>query len=304
MADLLTNSNGARLETAIWTAKLMLLSIGTVSTFLLFKVAVIPCLFDFALSVVPWSLSCFRTWLSPPYIYIIVNFIIISIAASSSFQPHSKLPVAEKVSGGDEEEESVAVELAKSESNDVIEQDVVSFFSTDADAVVSGEFSDDSDETEVVVVKHELTMSSTDAFSYLENSPPEDEDGDSYDDSLDGTWKAIMEGKGTVKKPLLKKSDTWNATDTRAPPPQPLAEVSNYVSSSYRPEMRKSETFNDRVSTLRTGGGLRREALLPSHDSLNERVEAFINKFNNDMRIERQQSDMRYINMVKQAAAT
>uniref|UniRef100_A0A7N0RBV2 DUF4408 domain-containing protein n=1 Tax=Kalanchoe fedtschenkoi TaxID=63787 RepID=A0A7N0RBV2_KALFE len=287
MADLLArstsfSSSGARLETAVWAAKLMLLSIGTVSTVLLFKVALIPCLLDL---ILPRALTCLRTWLSPPYIYIILNFIIISIAASSSFHNHPHPPSKLPHEPGGEPAESGD---GKSESADVISKDVVSFFSTDAAADMVSEIS----EPEAEVAKQELGMSS-DALSDSENSPPvEEEEGDSsYEDTLDGTWRAIMEGKGTVKKPLLKKSDTWNATRT---PASPLAEVSNL-----RPVMRKWETFRERA---RTGEGvLRREALLSSQDSLTERVEAFINKCNNDMRMERQQSELRYTNMVQQA---
>ncbi|KAJ6418711.1 hypothetical protein OIU84_001979 [Salix udensis] len=75
-----------KIDTTIWAVKLVLLCVGIVSTLILFKVAVIPCAVNLILSTLPGAWISLRGWLSPPYIYIILNFIIITIAASSTFQ--------------------------------------------------------------------------------------------------------------------------------------------------------------------------------------------------------------------------
>lgn len=93
----------------------------------------------------------------------------------------------------------------------------------------------------------------------------------------------------------LKKSDTWesraprNISDDVAPPPIPI--------------MRKAETFHERGgddnSPLVSSGEkkVKRESSL-GQDDLNRRVEAFIKKFNEDMRLQRQESFKHYMDMI------
>lgn len=74
-----------RLETAIWVSKLVLMSTGIISILVLLKVAIIPYTFDLVLSTLPSLWFSVRKWLTLPFLYIIVNFIIITIAVSSNF---------------------------------------------------------------------------------------------------------------------------------------------------------------------------------------------------------------------------
>lgn len=92
----------------------------------------------------------------------------------------------------------------------------------------------------------------------------------------------------------LRKSDTWETHGGRNNPPQQ--------------KMKKCETFKDRNtgnSPLLTGspgsGKLKKEPSL-SQDELNRRVEAFIKKFNEDMRLQRQQSLQQYTEMINRGA--
>lgn len=107
-------------------------------------------------------------------------------------------------------------------------------------------------------------------------------------DTLESTWKTITDGRSMPLTHHLKKSDTWDTcqrqTDENTPPP---------------PRMKKSETFHDHstgnkpLSSSPSYVKLSREPSL-SQDELNRRVEAFIKKFNEDMRLQRQESLNQY----------
>lgn len=118
-------------------------------------------------------------------------------------------------------------------------------------------------------------------------------------ETLESTWKTITDGRPMPLTRHLRKSDTWGA-DGRG-------------REAASPPVRKSETFSEqRVATPspsaspgRSGGGgtgrlIRREPS-PGQDELNRRVEAFIKKFNEEMRLQRQDSFKHYMNMINSA---
>ncbi|GFQ07363.1 hypothetical protein PHJA_002880400, partial [Phtheirospermum japonicum] len=119
-------------------------------------------------------------------------------------------------------------------------------------------------------------------------------------DTLESTWRTITEGRAMPKTRHLKKSDTWERDNHLH------GRQGHHQQEKKTPQktMTKAETFNDRTNTRSPSPGssdgsgkLRREASLSS-DELNRRVEAFIKKFNEEMRLQRQESLNQYKEMV------
>lgn len=69
----------------IFSIKTLLLSTAALSAALLFSLS-LPIVRHFLTSVVPQIWSSLLSWLTPPYLYFVINGIIISIVASSKFQ--------------------------------------------------------------------------------------------------------------------------------------------------------------------------------------------------------------------------
>lgn len=121
-------------------------------------------------------------------------------------------------------------------------------------------------------------------------------------DTLESTWKAITEGRAVPLTRHLRKSDTWerDGHNSRVLPQEDKTPQ----------KMTKSETFNNRTNTRipspgsNSSGGsgkIRKEPSL-SQDELNRRVEAFIRKFNEDMRMQRQESLNQYKQMINRGS--
>ena len=121
-------------------------------------------------------------------------------------------------------------------------------------------------------------------------------------ETLENTWKAITEGRAMPLSRHMKKSDTWenHGRDIHV--------------DSLGDLVKKSETFKDRTNqaapealALSVGPGpgkpplLRKEPSL-SQDELNWRVEAFIKKFNEEMRLQGQESMNQNMEMINRGA--
>ncbi|GAB4831285.1 hypothetical protein Ancab_005299 [Ancistrocladus abbreviatus] len=121
-------------------------------------------------------------------------------------------------------------------------------------------------------------------------------------ETLESTWKAITEGRHIPLVRHLKKSDTWENHNRQINSSNPSPQLAH-----------KSETFKDRTNysppamTVSpplpppSSARLKKEPSL-SQDELNRRVEAFIKKFNEEMRLQRQRSLQQYMEMIDRAA--
>ncbi|XP_057810233.1 uncharacterized protein LOC131024710 [Salvia miltiorrhiza] len=275
----LSDSN---ISMAVKALKLLFFSAGLLSTAVMVKEAFVPflCEIFFPNLVAFWnSFRCFLS--SPLYICIIINSVVLLIAATSSSHRHDDDPPPPpeattlcsdeqtlyhgSVIGDD------CAPLATSDVNDDVVDDVVEI---EAPESLSDHISD---------YDHERDIEKRDTVD--SNSEPSLSRGDHEreaegDDTMDSTWQTIVEGRS--KK--LTKSESV--------PPRSRVEE-----HQHRKELRKLETFNDGAS-IRRLGGLRRDPSLDV-DEFNRQVEAFINKFNRDMRLQRQESDQRFLDMIK-----
>ncbi|XP_060958440.1 uncharacterized protein LOC115700851 [Cannabis sativa] len=303
-----------RFETTIWAGKLLLLLAGMVSTLTLVKAAVIPFVVDLTLSTVPQIWLSFKSWvMSPLYIYIVVNFIIVAIAASSTYQPsnddNNKKTTDHLIFHSQSQQQKSTqsptntLSLIEEEKTVTVVPTELLFHGDPSPEINSGDYSVQNptvdcqeDEAEEKSVTNLITKDS----SLLLGNPSPETKSDDYPDenkkeednsSLEETWKAISAGR------KLKKSESWDVAPrlVRADGDENdygLKKMNGEDDPAVwaRREMRKSETFSDRVS-------LRREKSM-SQEELNKRAEAFIKKVNNDIRLQRLESEQRFFDMV------
>nr|CAB3454656.1 unnamed protein product [Digitaria exilis] len=311
----------------------------------------------------PRARAAAATWLTPPYLYLVINAIIISIAASSRFQPSTgggggrpsapsyPAPAATATGGvvPEEEEEMEqdgiqpvvalqvpvpvvampvpalqAVEVAAAEEPVVemnaeavapapVDEDEEFSISrstwtprrrgaepeVEADAAESevAPFADLTNSREKPLVSarfnRKAAKPSPEGSRALRVARPRKEE------TLESTWKAITEGRGPPLARHLKKSDTWDTRPGRRPSGGAgSGEVDPAAATVPAGTMRKAETFNDAGRTKAAPAApVRREPSL-GQDELNRRVEAFIHKFNMEMRLQRQESLKQYSDML------
>ncbi|KAI3407948.1 DUF4408 domain-containing protein [Psidium guajava] len=303
-----SQKRGTTFETTIWATKIALICVGIGSCLILFKIAVIPCASTFLISTIPSFWSSTKVFLSPPYIYILLNFVIVAIVASSTFHHQSQIinPVKRallhtekslnlKFGFKSEEDEAAVFEVPASqeatnesrlqdqnvaftqnqerEEEEVIKSMVVAAAaSVDKNVDPSMETSDD----EALSGKSGEITGEADGEEKAGLPKPEEPD-----DSLDSVWKAIMESQGKPATWKLKKRNTWDS------PPRVAAAA---AAGPCRRELRQSDTFRERVASTRENS--------TNQDELHRRADEFIRKINNDLRLQREESDLRPIEMV------
>ncbi|XP_028779878.1 uncharacterized protein LOC114736264 [Neltuma alba] len=347
------------------TLKMILVSTGVLTVALALKHTV-PVVSDFIVSECPSIWTFMLTCLRPPYLYILMNCIIISIVASSKLQHQHKLdhthspddPVllpsiqtlttapVEISEGLPTEYNTVVLPpsqnltqepimitrdvrmeypvsdglVSESQVYDASVQEPKTPKLKDHKEVVSG-----SDEAKIQLRTSMQRMDSLGLSFQNENEKPPvsarfghrkavkaGPDGGKAalgvmkakrQDTLESTWRMITEGRAMPLARHLKKSDTWDSQLRRNSP---------RTDQNGTPAVKKSETFNGRSKapgenespsqTPSSGSGkLKKEPSL-GQDELNRRVEAFINKFNEEMRLQRQESLRQYHEMIRRGA--
>lgn len=299
-------------DATVWAVKVVLITVGTVSSVILVKISVIPCLSSFLVSTLPGLWSFLRSFFSPPYIYILLNFIILIIAASSTFQQQShhlkrpqKLKISYQITDYDRVESHdqkpkiwyQSTDYDRFESHDhegvreiavLDEVEVEKHAVEPLEKVVVGSRFDSSllgkpgfisgeDLAEVKGMIAEPPEPRSPMKPEQPWEPEEPRKQEEPDDTLDSIWKSIMASQG---KPLPGPD----------PEPEPCQGSDDPAVPAQR-EARKSDTFKEETAPLKLGK-------LLSQDELNLRAEAFIKKINLDMRLERQESDQRFMDMV------
>lgn len=277
-ANSLVQKKSRVVQKSVKLLEMMLLSAGLISTVAMVKGAVVPYSCEIVVSSLVGFWNSIRCFLSSPlYICIIINFTVMLIAVSSTFN-HQE-------TGSQDDEINVCVDM------DIVEAPPRR--STISPNPIKGSDENCVEQTRIdkfVVTK--LSESKKATYSLSESMKEknvartkgkvkEDEVMMSSDeeDTMEATWKAITGGeKQRTKKKELKKSGTWDV-----PPRTSVHRMERLDSEEVMPttpkwrDLRKSETFNDAVSiTLR--GGLRRDPSI-SLEEFNKQVEAFIKKF-------------------------
>ncbi|XP_060189826.1 uncharacterized protein LOC132618842 isoform X1 [Lycium barbarum] len=347
-------------SSSILSLKIFLISTTVLSAAIMLKISA-PAVTDFAVSEVPSIWKGVVSWLKPPYLYLVINCIIITIVASSKLQNNldddnsspvvspenlaqfhpikDVSPVTEYYSPVMNDLNGLALKNQVVESSPMVyEYPAAGVYDAKVEKVPEVNPYDDVDvrilendyqePNEVVVEKdvdvlisksYRAPVMRQDSIDYSSERPPASarfshrkygkstpEGGKAAlrvtkpkrQDTLESTWKTITEGRAMPLTRHLRKSDTWETHGGRNPvvtPPQQ--------------KMKKSETFNDHTtpdSPLLTpspggSGKLKKEPSL-SQDELNRRVEAFIKKFNEDMRLQRQQSLQQYTEMINRGS--
>ncbi|KAI8525414.1 hypothetical protein RHMOL_Rhmol13G0228900 [Rhododendron molle] len=315
-------------STWVLSLKLLFISAGVASVAFLMNLSV-PLITHFVLHQIPLIWSTFVSLLRPPYIYFVVNGIIITIAATSRFhhlkpdgstqsEPsavESKPPPSDLVHSG-YSAVSTPLEFGVGESPAVYEDEVVEktvVLNGDGPAGEDAAWTPpqrsilaEAEQPECVLASPGKPLVSS-RFGHRKPLKASPEGGRSLrvakpkrQETLETTWKAITDGRHVPLTRHLRKSETWenhgrqfNTTADHSPPPQIVLKSET---------LRDRTNYNPQPANPSPGSSkLRKEASL-SQDELNRRVEAFIKKFNDEMRLQRQESMNQYMEMINRGA--
>lgn len=324
------------LRTTFILLKVSFLALGLIS-FVHFG---LPSLKHFIRYTVPSLWLSLSGWLNPPYLYIILNCIILTIAATSSLHHKIKTEESECESSSQDNKEPPPPPLEinyRYQSPPPLEMSYsgqspppsevkyhhqigfqkkkpISYeqyplvtegthFTTqiqeddeDANFISRSNWSPEASCITTTTVEEKPLVSSRFTHrKYAKGSP----DGKSplriarpkKGETLECTWKTLTEGRHPPLTRHLRKSETWDSSSS-------ASRAANAEHSSPARNLRKSETMKQRGREDSPGSQSSKREPSLSQDELNRRVEAFISKFNTEMRLQRQNSFTSYMEMI------
>lgn len=353
MADYMQKQHSSRtttwLEAAVWAGKMLFQLIGIASTTVLTARFAFPYLLSLASLSLPKLENSVIPWLAPPYLFISVHIIIMVIWKLHGKQGSEDAVVDDDDNSSVSDSTVVPADLSiKPVSNDAHAEIISTVHVTPYDPDTSVE---NPSELEPKLPHYTQTFTTEDTI--IDNArsteqrpwplPPQpvtapeemEEDMDysaSTDpDSLDATWKAIMDGKFSPVRTQHKMGDTLekasHAQAKQATVPATLTrvvavdvrefkksdtfrEAASTVSveegtAVLKKEMRKSKTFREsKAAATATMGWRGRDVLVVCREELFRKVEAFIKMNYDQMRLQRQESEQRCVEMANLLASS
>ncbi|KAL3643387.1 hypothetical protein CASFOL_014202 [Castilleja foliolosa] len=290
------------MNTWILSMKVLLISAGALALVVLFRFSV-----PMAVNEIPAIWSFILSWLKPPYLYLVINGIILTIVASTRFhQSKSELPAVVRsehlISVKTPQQQSFESFSAPTEINTIVEEPVAeeveavvelrpvdigrrNYNNITTPAAAEEILSPEIQSETLFPVREKLLVTSRFGHKKPNRTNPEGVRAlrvarAKKHDTLESTWKMITEGRHVPLTRHLKKSDTFEQ---------------GHVSPAVD-HVAKSETFKERGNYAQPQK-IGKEASL-GQDELNRRVEAFIKKFNDDMKVQRQESLNQYMEMI------
>lgn len=299
--------------------KLFLISAGIVSLAVGVRFFV-PVIIHGVVHEIPALWSILLSWLKPPYLYVIINGIIITIAVASRFHHRESEPsvesehlisvktppsveftsiptptdistVVETALVSESEDGTVEVKHVVVNDSEVMENDGVAEAEDEDDFIVSNSTYSTPPQGTIsppfLLPIREKPLASSRFGNHRKNLQSSPEGTKSLrvarpktQETLESTWKMITEGRHVPLTRQWKKQETWKDHE-----PDMTGSHSNHTN--------KLETPLSSYPSLKV-----RKELSVGHEELNRRVEAFIKKFNEEMRMQRQESLNRYMEMI------
>ncbi|KAI0497773.1 hypothetical protein KFK09_021008 [Dendrobium nobile] len=303
----------------IFSASIVAASAAVLSAALALWLAT-PSVANFLVAGAPQLYGSVTSWLTPPYLYLIVNGIIISIAATSRYQ---KTVAADAQLSPFSEQADFRVEdadlLVEVQDLRVQGDESLSEPAKEEFVLLSSSWSPKMEESKDplekstgkgLLVNKPLVSARLGRRRSIKSIPEGKALGVARprkNETLESTWRSLTEGRAVPLARHLKKSDT-SGTHARATAGDPTTPPAIH-------EIQHFESFTARSSYAAAGSQppssgrgysspvakLRRESSL-GQDDLNRRVEAFIKKFNEEMRLQREESLQKYKDMINRGS--
>ncbi|XP_075512515.1 uncharacterized protein LOC142548031 [Primulina tabacum] len=257
----------------------LILSAGVVSSAIDLKSSL-----PLAVNGIPLVWSIVLSWLQPPYSYLIIYGIILSIAASSRFHHRHHLQPSDPSDHGPliSVENALPLPLLSTQPH----------INTDVD-YSTAEMRENEDRRIMELVPV-MVKSSKGEYESEELSTALAQEIASQ--VLD--YKPLVSSRFAQRKPIKSSPQGVKTLRVAKPSKEEMVETTwKIITDGRHTPLTRHRKKSSEVLTDRTNSRIRREPSL-GQEELNRRVEAFIDKFNEDMRLQRQESLKRYKMMI------